>query len=176
MSNSDDDRINNELEKECLTIEQLQIDSETDSSLDDSIYEDEASVASTSQAVEAEKCAVPDEKLKKLNKSIKNKTKSKGKLKRINQADGPHEYKLFVTKLTQEVTSENIQDYFEIYGTVTNVSLLDQSAICAFVTFSKFKALKELFTRAHVLNGNSVEIHPNIHLRDECRRWIKQKR
>ena len=171
MSNSDDDGINKELENECLTIEKLQIDSETDSSLDDSIEEDEASVASTSQAVEV---AVPDEKLKKQNKNVKNKTKSKGKLKRNNQADGPHEYKLFVTKLTKEVTSENIKDYFERYGTVTNVTLMNQSAICAFVTFSKFKALKELFTRAHVLSGNSVEIHPNIHLRDECRRWIKQ--
>ena len=171
MSNSNDDGINKELENECLTIEKLQIDSETDSSLDDSIEEDKASVASTSQAVEV---AVPDEKLKKQNKNVKNKTKSKGKLKRNNQADGPHEYKLFVTKLTKEVTSENIKDYFERYGTVTNVTLMNQSAICAFVTFSKFKALKELFTRAHVLSGNSVEIHPNIHLRDECRRWIKQ--
>ena len=113
MSNSDYEGLNNELENECLTIEKLQIDSETDSSLDDSIEEDEASVASTSQAVEV---ALPDEKLKKQNKNVRNKTKSKGKLKRNNQADGPHEYKLFVTKLTQEVTSENIQDYFERYA------------------------------------------------------------
>ena len=175
MSNSDYDGTNHELENECLTIEKLQIDSDTDSSIDDSFEEDESSVASTSQAVEVVKGGAPDEKLRKQDKSVKNKKKSKGKLKRNNQADGPHEYKLFVTKLTQEVTSESIQDYFERYGTVTNVTLLDQSAISAFVTFSKFKALKELFTRTHVVSGNSVEIHPNIHLRDECRRWMKQK-
>ena len=74
MLNSDDDGINKELENECLTIEKLQIDSETDSSLDDSIEEDKASVASISQAVEVAKGVVPDEKLKKQNKNVKNRS------------------------------------------------------------------------------------------------------
>ena len=38
------------------------------------------------------------------------------------------DFQLFVTRLAQDVTNQEIKEYFEIYGTVTDVTILNQAA------------------------------------------------
>ena len=112
---------------------------------------------------------------KKKGKSRTKKKKSKVKLQKISDADKSCKYKIFVTKLTKDVTSQNLKDYFGKYGTIAEVNISNQNILSAFVQFSKVLFLKEIFETTHVINDTTVEIHPNVHLKKEYRRSMKKK-
>lgn len=112
---------------------------------------------------------------KKKGKRRTNKKKLKVKLQKVTDADKAHKYKIFVKKLTKEVTPQKLKEYFGRYGTIADVTIINQNTISAFVKFSKVDSLIELFKNTHVINGTTVEIHPNIHLKNEYRQSMKEK-
>ena len=112
---------------------------------------------------------------KKKGKSRTKKKKSKVKLQKISDADNCCKYKLFVTKLTKKVTPQNLKDYFGKYGSIAEVTILNKNNISAFVKFSKVVFSAELFENTHLINDTTVEIHPNVHLKNEYRRSMKEK-
>ena len=112
---------------------------------------------------------------KKKGKSRTKKKKSKVKLQKLTDADKANKYKIFVKKLKKDVTSQNLKEYFGRYGTIADVTIINQKTISAFVKFSKVDSLIELFKNTHVINDSTVEIHPNIHLKNEYRQSTKEK-
>lgn len=184
MSNIVDDGSNKEIENECMSIESLSIEDDSDIN-----HANIGAPEESSTAPAFEKQSIPSlldidvkppspggsSKKKDNSKTVKkDPPKLKGRLKR-SIAGESQDFQLFVTRLAQDVTNQEIKEYFEIYGTVTDVTILNQAVICGFVKFSKFKSLTDLFARSHVINGCAVEIHPNIYLRNECRRHMIQK-
>lgn len=184
MSNIVDGGSNKDIENECMSIESLSIEDDSDINHANIGAPEESSIASS-----FEKQSIPSllniavkppspggsTKKKDRNKNVKKDPPNlKGRLKRSIGGES-QDFQLFVTRLAQDVTNQDIKEHFEVYGTVIDVTILNQAVICGFVKFSKFKSLADLFTRSHVINGGSVEIHPNIYLRDECRRHIIQK-
>ena len=184
MSNKEDDGSNKGIENECMSIESLSIEDDSDINHANIGAPQESSVASAfeNQSIPSlldidVKPPSPGGNSKKKDKSKtvkKDPPKLKGRLQR-SIAGESQDFQLFVTRLTQDVSNQEIKEYFEVYGTVIDVTILNQAVICGFVKFSKFKSLTDLFTRSHVINGHPVEIHPNIYLRNECRRRMIQK-
>ena len=82
---------------------------------------------------------------KKKGKSREKKKKSKVKLQKSNDADKANKYKIFVKKLKKDVTSQSLKEYFGRYGTIADVTIINQKTISAFVKFSKVDSLIELF-------------------------------
>ena len=82
--------------------------------------------------------------------------------------------KIIVTKLDSTITSKDIKAYFEQFGTVIDIKTLTPIHNCAFVTFSKFHSLGSLFSENHIINGNTIKIHPNLQLRDKVRAFLRK--
>ena len=184
MSNKEDDGSNKELENECMSIESLSIEDDSDINQANVGAPEESSAASAFEKQTIPSLLDIDVKLPSPGGSSNKKDKSKNVKKDPPKLKGrfkggiageSQDFQLFVTRLAQEVTNQEIKEYFEVYGTVIDVTILNQAVICGFVKFSKFKSLTDLFTRSHVINGCAVEIHPNIYLRNECRRHMIQK-
>jgi len=182
MINSEDDLLTKVSESACLSIESLSIDDDASAHVDNDRIENNISVPSSSQKQQLPSLfdtileAPPGKPPSKKSGSTKNKDKPKGKSRRKDGPDDPYDYKLFVTKLSQTATCQDIKEYFERYGAITDVVMItNQTPICAFVTFSKLISISDLFTKNHSINSSAVEIRPNRQLRDECRRYMTQR-
>ena len=91
-------------------------------------------------------------------------------------ADYKHEkrLKLLVTQLSPQSTSKDIENYFGCFGKIDDINILTQAnKHSAFVVFSKLSSPGALFAKQHKINGQTVQAHPNIYLRDTIRQYIK---
>ena len=94
-------------------------------------------------------------------------------------ADYKHEkrLKLFVTQLSPQSTSKDIENYFGCFGKIDDINILTQAnKHSAFVVFSKLISPGALFAKQHKINGQTVQAHPNIYLRDTIRQYIQSHR
>ena len=94
-------------------------------------------------------------------------------------ADYKHEkrLKLLVTQLSPQSTSKDIENYFGCFGKIDDINILTQAnKHSAFVVFSKLISPVALFAKQHKINGQTVQAHPNIYLRDMIRQYIQSHR
>ena len=85
--------------------------------------------------------------------------------------------KLLVTQLSLQSTSKDIENYFGCFGKIDDINILTQDKKhSAFVVFSKLISPGALFAKQHKINGQTVQAHPNIYLRDTIRQYIKSHR
>ena len=94
-------------------------------------------------------------------------------------ADYKHEkrLKLLVTQLSPQSTSKDIENYFGCFGKIDDINILSQAdKHSAFVVFSKLITPGALFAKQHKINGQTVQSHPNIYLRDTIRQYIQSHR
>ena len=94
-------------------------------------------------------------------------------------ADYKHEkiLKLLVTQLSPQSTSNDIENYFGCFGKIDDINILTQAnKHSAFVVFSKLITPGALFAKQHKINGQTVQAHPNIYLRDTIRQYIQSHR
>lgn len=82
--------------------------------------------------------------------------------------------KIFVAKLSESITSEDMKEYFETFGTVTDVYIPQPFRKCAFITFSEELVKQSLFSKDHVIKGNTVEIRPNKQLKSAFRTYFRE--
>lgn len=66
--------------------------------------------------------------------------------------------KIFVGRITENLTKEDLKDHFEAFGQVTDVYIPNPFRHFAFVQFSENKAAQSLLGKEHVIKGVSVKI------------------
>merc|ERR1719384_1798626 len=66
--------------------------------------------------------------------------------------------KIFVARLSESVTPEDLKEHFEIFGTVTDIYIPKPFRAFAFVTFLESRVAQSLFGKDHVIKGTSVHI------------------
>merc|ERR1719266_1950279 len=66
--------------------------------------------------------------------------------------------KIFVARLSESVTPEDLKEHFETFGTVTDIYIPKPFRAFAFVTFLESRVAQSLFGKDHVIKGTSVHI------------------
>jgi len=66
--------------------------------------------------------------------------------------------KIFVARLSETITTEDLKEHFEKFGSVTDVYIPKPFRSFAFVTFQEAKVAQSLFGKDHVIKGVSVHI------------------
>jgi len=66
--------------------------------------------------------------------------------------------KIFVGRVTENLTKEDLRDHFEAFGQVTDVYIPTPFRQFAFVQFSESKAAQSLLGKEHLIKGVSVKI------------------
>jgi len=66
--------------------------------------------------------------------------------------------KIFVARLSETITPEDLKEHFEKFGPVTDVYIPKPFRSFAFVTFQEAKVAQSLFGKDHVVKGVSVHI------------------
>merc|ERR1719447_692244 len=67
-------------------------------------------------------------------------------------------HKIFVGRITENLTKEDIKDHFEPFGTVTDVYIPVPFRHFCFVQFSEFKVAQSLLGKEHSIKGVTVKI------------------
>jgi len=67
-------------------------------------------------------------------------------------------HKIFVGRITENLTKEDIKDHFETFGLVTDVYIPTPFRHFCFVQFSEFKVAQSLLGKEHIIKGVSVKI------------------
>jgi len=67
-------------------------------------------------------------------------------------------HKIFVGRITENLTKEDIKDHFETFGTVTDVYIPVPFRHFCFVQFSEFKVAQSLLGKEHSIKGVTVKI------------------
>merc|ERR1719341_37723 len=67
-------------------------------------------------------------------------------------------HKIFVGRITENLTKEDIKDHFETFGTVTDVYIPVPFRHFCFVQFSEFKVAQSLLGKEHSIKGVNVKI------------------
>jgi RNA recognition motif-containing protein len=67
-------------------------------------------------------------------------------------------HKIFVGRITENLTKEDIKDHFETFGLVTDVYIPVPFRHFCFVQFSEFKVAQSLLGKEHLIKGVSVKI------------------
>jgi len=68
--------------------------------------------------------------------------------------------KIFVSRLTDSITSDDLKGHFESFGTITEIFIPKPFRNFAFVTFSEQRSAEALFGREHTIKGQKVQINP----------------
>merc|ERR1711909_180911 len=66
--------------------------------------------------------------------------------------------KIFVGRITENLTKEDLRDHFEAFGQVTDVYVPSPFRHFAFVQFSESKVAQSLLGKEHIIKGVSVKI------------------
>lgn len=66
--------------------------------------------------------------------------------------------KIFVARLSETITAEDLKEHFEKFGPVTDVYIPKPFRSFAFVTFQESKVAQSLFGKDHLIKGVSVHI------------------
>lgn len=66
--------------------------------------------------------------------------------------------KIFVARLSETITAEDLKEHFEKFGPVTDVYIPKPFRSFAFVTFQESKIAQSLFGKDHLIKGVSVHI------------------
>jgi len=66
--------------------------------------------------------------------------------------------KIFVGRITENLTKEDLKDHFETFGQVTDVYIPSPFRHFAFVQFSESKVAQSLLGKEHIIKGVSVKI------------------
>merc|ERR1711981_1311509 len=66
--------------------------------------------------------------------------------------------KIFVARLSESITPEDLKEHFETFGTVTDIYIPKPFRAFAFVTFLESRVAQSLFGKDHVIKGTSVHI------------------
>lgn len=70
--------------------------------------------------------------------------------------------KIFVGRLPDNITSDDLRDHFSEYGTLTDVFIPKPFRNFAFVTFGTSDMAQSIFKHKHVINGSPVQISEAI--------------
>jgi hypothetical protein len=76
----------------------------------------------------------------------------------ILQDDAPR--KIFIGRLPINCTSADVRQYFEKYGSLSDVYLPQPFRQFGFVTFASSEAARKVLSRVHVLNGSRINCTP----------------
>jgi len=76
----------------------------------------------------------------------------------IKNAKGEASCKIFVARLSEKISTEDLKEHFEKFGPVTDVYIPKPFRAFAFVTFEEAKVAQSLFGKDHVIKGVSVHI------------------
>jgi RNA recognition motif-containing protein len=66
--------------------------------------------------------------------------------------------KIFVARLSETITADDLKEHFEKFGPVTDVYIPKPFRSFAFVTFQESKIAQSLFGKDHLIKGVSVHI------------------
>ena len=66
--------------------------------------------------------------------------------------------KIFVSRLSETITADDLKEHFEKFGPVTDVYIPKPFRSFAFVTFQESKIAQSLFGKDHLIKGVSVHI------------------
>ncbi len=61
--------------------------------------------------------------------------------------------KIFVARLSESITADDLKEHFEKFGAVTDVYIPKPFRAFAFVTFQESKTAQSLFGKDHLIKG-----------------------
>ena len=115
-------------------------------------------------------------------KKNRNIFKSYPSLQKIGFSDEDLKFKLFVGGLTPEVTSEELGNYFNLYGTVIGIKIVGEAANKSrgfgFVVFKDFNSIEQACSQDHFIRERMVDIMPSEEsgLEDKIRQIKSRKK